>query len=231
MGAPPDITIVVPCYNEEAIVRLFHEELRRVRARMADVSFEIIMVDDGSQDHTLEIIAELHHSDPSVRYISFSRNFGKEAALLAGLEAARGAYVAVMDADLQDPPSLLPEMYRAVVSGAYDCAATRRVSRKGEPLILSLLARVFYRLMSKISDAHIVDGARDFRLMSRRMVDAILSLKEYNRFSKGIYSWVGFETRWFEYENTERAAGVTKWSFQKLFLYSIDGITAFPHPP
>ena len=231
MGAAPDITIVVPCYNEEAVVRLFHAELCRVRALMDHVSFEIIMVDDGSQDHTREIITELHRSDSSVRYISFSRNFGKEAALLAGLEAARGTYVAVMDADLQDPPSLLPEMYRAVVSGAYDCAATRRVSRKGEPLVLSLLARVFYRIMSKISDAHIADGARDFRLMSRRMVDAILSLKEYNRFSKGIYSWVGFETRWFEYENTERAAGVSKWSFRQLFLYSIDAITAFSTSP
>jgi glycosyltransferase involved in cell wall biosynthesis len=231
MDKRPDITIVVPCYNEEAVLRLFHAELERIRALMAGASFEIILVDDGSQDNTLPILKELHQADPAVRYLSFSRNFGKEAALLAGLEAARGAYVAVMDADLQDPPALLPEMYQTVLSGNYDCAATRRVSRKGEPLIRSIFARVFYRLMSGISDARIVDGARDFRLMSRKMTDAILSLKEYNRFSKGIYSWVGFRTRWFEYENTERAAGVTKWSFRQLLLYSIDGITAFSTSP
>ena len=231
MGKRPDITIVVPCYNEEAVLRLLHEELSRVISQMGETSFELILVDDGSTDDTLKIIAGIHQLDPSVRYISFSRNFGKEAALLAGLEASSGTYVAVMDADLQDPPSLLPEMYQAVLTGGFDCAATRRVSRTGEPPVRSLFARIYFQLMSRISDTQIVDGARDFRLMSRKMVEAILSLKEYNRFTKGIYSWVGFRTRWFEYENTERAAGVTKWSLRQLFTYSLDGITAFSTAP
>lgn len=227
----PEISVVVPCYNEEAVLRLFQAEMNRVRSEMADVSFEILFVDDGSLDETRTIIAGLHDEDPTIRYISFSRNFGKEAALLAGLEAAAGTYVAVMDVDLQDPPSLLPGMYRAVSSGAYDCAAARRISRKGEPAIRSLFARMFYQIMSRISDAHIVDGVRDFRLMSRKMVEAILSMREYNRFSKGIYSWVGFRTRWFEYEKTKRAAGESKWSFRQLFAYSLDGITAFSTAP
>jgi glycosyltransferase involved in cell wall biosynthesis len=231
MNLRPDITIVVPCYNEEAVLRIFHAEMVRVRSEMTGVSFEIIFVDDGSTDNTCGIFRELHLADSSVRYLSFSRNFGKEAAMLAGLEEAKGLHVAVMDADLQDPPSLLPEMYQALVSGDYDCAATRRISRKGNPLVRSLLARVFYRIMSIISDADLVNGDRDFRLMSRKMVDAILSVREYNRFSKGIYSFVGFKTRWFEYENTERAAGETKWSFRKLYTYSLDGIMAFSTAP
>lgn len=231
MDPPPDISIVVPCYNEEAVLRLFHAELSRIRSEMPGTTFDILFVDDGSEDETREIITGIHLADPSVRYISFSRNFGKEAALLAGLESATGAHVAVMDADLQDPPSLLPAMYQAVLSGHYDCAAARRVSRKGEPPIRSLLAGVFYRIMSGITDAQIVEGARDFRLMSRKMVNAILAVKEYNRFSKGIYSWVGFRTRWFEYENTARAAGVTKWSTGKLLTYSFDGIMAFSTSP
>ncbi len=226
-----EISIVVPCYNEAPALPHLYTELTALKQKLPGVSFEFVLVDDGSTDGTRDVIRDLSQNDADVRYVFFSRNFGKEAALLAGLEAARGKYVAVMDADLQDPPSLLPEMYSAVKSGDYDCAATRRVSRKGEPLIRSFFARSFYRLMSKISDAHIVDGARDYRLMSRRMVDAILSLKEYNRFSKGIFSWVGFETRWFEYQNIERVAGETKWSFWKLFLYSLEGITAFSTAP
>jgi len=226
-----EISIVVPCYNEAPALPHLYTELAALKQKLPGVSFEFVLVDDGSTDGTRDVIRGLSEKDADVRYVFFSRNFGKEAALLAGLEAARGKYVAVMDADLQDPPALLPEMYAAVKTGDYDCAATRRVSRKGEPPIRSLFARAFYRLMSKISDAHIVDGARDYRLMSRRMVDAILSLKEYNRFSKGIFSWVGFETRWFEYQNIERVAGETKWSFWKLFLYSLEGITAFSTAP
>ena len=224
-----EISIVVPCYNEAPALPHLYTELTALKQKLPGVSFEFVLVDDGSTDGTRDVIRDLSQNDADVRYVFFP-NFGKEAALLAGLKPP-GKYVAVMDADLQDPPSLLPEMYSVVKSGDYDCAATRRVSRKGEPLIRSFFARSFYRLMSKISDAHIVDGARDYRLMSRRMVDAILSLKEYNRFSKGIFSWVGFETRWFEYQNIERVAGETKWSFWKLFLYSLEGITAFSTAP
>lgn len=231
MNSRPDITIIIPCYNEEAVLPVFHAEMARVRSEMTGVSFEIIFVDDGSTDNTYGIVSALHRADPSVRFLSFSRNFGKEAAMLAGLEEAKGLHVAVMDADLQDPPSLLPEMYQTLMAGGYDCAAARRISRKGTPIVRSLLARVFYRIMSIISDADLVNGDRDFRLMSRKMVDAILSVREYNRFSKGIYSFVGFKTRWFEYENTDRAAGETKWSFRKLFSYSLDGIMAFSTAP
>lgn len=231
MRTIPLVSLVVPCCNEEAALPFLYGELCRVRTEMRGVRFEFIFIDDGSADKTRDVLSALRKKDPAAHFISFSRNFGKEAALLAGLEAAKGEYVAVLDADLQDPPSLLPRMYESVVSGEYDCAATRRVSRIGEPPIRSLFARLFYRLMSKISDAHIVDGARDFRLMSRRMVDAILSLKEYNRFSKGIFSWVGFRTKWFEYQNVARVAGETKWSFWKLFLYSLEGITAFSTAP
>ncbi len=225
------VSLVVPCYNEEEALPFLYGELARVSASMAALDFEFILVDDGSSDRTREVMVSLRERDARVRYISFSRNFGKEAALLAGLRAASGAYVAVLDADLQDPPSLLPEMYEAIAKEGYDCAATRRVSRKGEPPIRSLFAHAFYKLMSKISDAHIVDGARDFRLMTRQMVDSILSLSEYNRFSKGIFTWVGFKTKWMEYENVERVAGQTKWSFWKLFLYSLEGITAFSTVP
>lgn len=227
----PLISLVVPCYNEEEALPYLYAELCGVSASMAVATFEFILVDDGSSDKTLDTLVALAKKDPRVRYISFSRNFGKEAALLAGLRSSKGEYVAVLDADLQDPPSLLPSMYEAVTTGGYDCAATRRVTRKGEPPLRSIFAHGFYRLMSRISDAHIMDGARDFRLMTRQMVDAILSLTEYNRFSKGIFSWIGFKTKWMEYENVERVAGQTKWSFWKLFMYSLEGITAFSTVP
>jgi len=227
----PLVSLIVPCYNEEEALPFLYAELRKVSLAMDSAVFEFIFVDDGSSDRTRDVLVDIAGKDDRVRYVSFSRNFGKEAALLAGLRASKGAFVAVLDADLQDPPSLLPEMFAAVSSGEYDCAATRRVTRKGEPPLRSLFAHGFYRLMSKISDAHIVDGARDFRLMTRQMVDAILSLSEYNRFSKGIFSWVGFRTKWMEYENIERVAGQTKWSFWKLFLYSLEGITAFSTVP
>ena len=227
----PLISLVVPCYNEEEALPFLYAELCAVSASMSVASFEFILVDDGSSDKTLDTLIALAKKDSRVRYISFSRNFGKEAALLAGLRSSKGEYVAVLDADLQDPPSLLPSMYEAVTSGGFDCAATRRVNRKGEPPLRSIFAHGFYKLMSRISDAHIVDGARDFRLMTRQMVDAILSLTEYNRFSKGIFSWIGFKTKWMEYENVERVAGQTKWSFWKLFLYSLEGITAFSTVP
>lgn len=224
------LSIVVPCFNEEKALDIFHPEITRVCAGLG-VSYGVVYVNDGSSDATLQIMRELSAADSHVRYVSFSRNFGKEAALLAGLETARGDYVVTMDVDMQDPPALIPEMFKAVTEEGFDCAATRRVTRKGEPPIRSFFARKFYRIMNRISDANIVDGARDFRLMKRSMVDAILSLTEKNRFSKGIFSWVGFSTKWFEYENIERAAGETKWSFWKLLKYSLDGITAFSTTP
>lgn len=231
------ISIVVPCYKEEASLPIFMEELTRVVALMQendpDLEFELVLVDDGSPDNTLAVIKSLARQEGPVRvrWISFSRNFGKEAALYAGLQAARGDYVATMDADLQDPPSLLPEMLEALKSEDYDNVATRRSTREGEPKIRSAFARLFYRIINRISDADIVDGARDFRLMKRRMVDAILSMGEYNRFSKGIFGWVGFRTKWIEYENVQRAAGESKWNFFSLFLYSIDGIVGFSTAP
>ncbi len=224
------ISIVVPCYNEDESMPLFYKAVTEELENL-NVDFEIIFVDDGSKDKTLETAKNLHEKDKRVRYISFSRNFGKEAGMLAGLKAAKGDYTAVMDADMQDPPSLLPEMYDAVKNGGFDCAATRRTTRKGEPVIRSFFARMFYKIINKISDADIVDGARDFRLMSRKMVDAVLSLSEYNRFSKGIFGWVGFKTKWIEYVNVERVAGETKWSFWKLFKYSMEGIMAFSTTP
>ena len=224
------ISIVVPCYNEEESMPVFYREVTNVVSKM-NVECEIIFIDDGSKDKTLDVAKQLRRKDNRVRYISFSRNFGKEAGMLAGLKAAKGDFVAVMDADLQDPPSLLPKMYEAVTKEGYDCAATRRTDRKGEPPIRSFFARLFYRLINKISDANIVDGARDFRLMKRKMVDAVLSLGEYNRFSKGIFGWVGFKTKWLEYVNVERVAGKTKWSFWKLFKYSFEGIMAFSTTP
>lgn len=227
----PDISLVVPCYNEEEALPFLYAELVKVRDSLPKTRFECILVDDGSADGTKDAMKVLAARDRDVRFISFSRNFGKEAALLAGLEAARGQYVGVIDADLQDPPSLIPEMLGALKTGEWDCVATRRVSRKGEPPIRSFFARLFYRLMGRISDAHIVDGARDFRLMTRQMRDSIVSLTEYNRFSKGIFSWVGFKTKWLEYENVERVAGETKWSFWGLFFYSLEGITAFSTVP
>jgi glycosyltransferase involved in cell wall biosynthesis len=225
------ITIIVPCYNEEQTVFLFYEEIQKTAKLMPDVSLRLLFVDDGSKDGTLGKFRELRQRDPKVEYISFSRNFGKEAAVYAGLCHAKGDYAAIMDADLQDPPSLLPEMYRAVTEEGYDSAATRRVTRKGEPPIRSFFARRFYHIMNRISDVELMDGARDYRLMSRKYVDALLSLQEYNRFSKGLYGWVGFKTKWFEFENVERVAGETKWSFWKLFKYSLDGIVAFSEVP
>ena len=225
------ITAVVPCYNEQEALGLFYEELNRVTEEMRDCEFEILFVNDGSKDRTLELMKELAEKDGRVKYISFSRNFGKEAAIYAGLEHASGDLVAIMDADLQDPPRLLPEMYRAVTEEGYDSVATRRVTRKGEPPIRSFFARMFYRLMNKMCKTEVVDGARDFRLMTRPFVDSLLSMKEYNRFSKGLFGWVGFRTKWIEFENVERVAGETKWAFWKLLLYAIDGMVAFSTMP
>ncbi len=228
------LSIVVPCYNEQEALPYFLEEIRRVADDMSatrGTAFEILFVNDGSGDGTLDILRQAASEDKRVRYISFSRNFGKEAAMYAGLKNAAGDYAAIMDADMQDPPALLPEMYDALQSGEYDSVATRRADRKGEPPVRSFFAHCFYKLINRISDADIVDGARDFRLMKRQMVDAILSMSEYNRFSKGIFGWVGFRTKWLPYENIERVAGETKWSFWKLFKYSLQGITAFSTAP
>ena len=224
------ISLVVPCYNEEEVIKIFYDEIQKIKKDFEDVSFEIIFVNDGSKDKTLDLMRELSKND-DVRYISFSRNFGKEAAMYAGLEASLGDYVAIMDADLQDPPALLKEMYELLKSKEYDSVATRRVTRKGEPVIRSFFARLYYKIINKISKTEIVDGTRDFRLMTRQMVNAVLEVKEYNRFSKGIFSWVGFRTKWLEYENVERVAGETKWSFWKLFLYSLESIVAFSTVP
>ena len=223
---------IVPCYNEEENIDYFYQEFMKNESffRDHDLEFELLYVDDGSKDKTVEKVKELRRKDERVHLISFSRNFGKEAAMYAGLEHAKGDYVAVMDADLQDPPSLLPEMFGYLWDG-YDQAATRRVTRKGEPPIRSFFARQFYKLINKFSKTEIVDGARDFRLMKRCVVDAILSVKEYNRFSKGIFEWVGFKTRWIEFENVERKYGETKWSFWKLFVYAMDGIVAYSTVP
>lgn len=225
------ITIIIPCYNEQESVELFYQEMNRIMILMKKQDFELIFIDDGSKDLTLSIIKQLSEKDNRIKYISFSRNFGKEAAIYAGLEHAEGDFVALMDADLQDPPALLPEMYKVVKEEGYDSVATRRVTRKGEPVIRSFFARQFYKIMNKISSADIVDGARDYRLMNRKYVNSLLKLKEYNRFSKGLFGWVGFKTKWLEYENVNRVAGETKWSFWKLFLYSIEGIVAFSTVP
>lgn len=227
------LSLVVPCYNEEESIPLFYQETQRIYAeslKSFGLALEYVFVDDGSSDGTLSVVKRLAETDERVHYVSFSRNFGKEAGIYAGLEAASGDYVAVMDADLQDPPALLPQMVAALEEG-YDCIATRRKNRKGEPPVRSFFARLFYRLINKMSSTQIIDGARDFRLMKRMVVNAILSDKEYNRFSKGIFSWVGFRTKWIEYENVERRAGKTKWSFWKLFLYSVDGILAYTTLP
>ena len=225
------ITVAVPCYNEEAALSPFFAVLTDVAEKMNYVDFEFLFINDGSRDRTLEKIKELAAADDRVKYISFSRNFGKEAGIHAGLKNASGDYVVIMDADLQDPPALLPEMYRAVTDEGYDCVGSRRVTRKGEPPIRSFFARMFYKLINKMSDADIVDGARDFQMMSRKVVDAILAMGEYNRFSKGIFGWIGFRKKWLEYENIERVAGETKWSFWKLFLYALEGIVAFSTAP
>lgn len=226
------LTVVVPCYNEQESVPLFYRELVKLNTFFEDNSLELelLFIDDGSKDGTVSAVRELKNIDSRVHLVSFSRNFGKEAAMYAGLQNSHGDYVVFMDADLQDPPSLLPEMYQGILEG-YDSVATRRVSRKGEPPIRSFFARMFYRLMRKISKTEMMDGARDYRLMTRQMVDAILEMGEYNRFTKGIFGWVGFNTKWLEYENIERVAGETKWSFWKLFVYSIEGIVAFSTAP
>jgi len=224
------LSLVIPCYNEETTLPQFYTDAVR-RCESINKPFELIFIDDGSKDATLKILKQMAHNDTRIHYISFSRNFGKEAAMLAGLQAARGTYTAVLDADGQDPPSLIPQMLEAVASGEYDCAGTRRVSRTGEPPVRSFFARRFYRIMGKLTDITFVDGTRDFRLMNRRYMDALLTLPERNRFSKGIFPWIGFNTKWFEYENIARTAGRTKWSFWELFAYSLDGVTAFSSKP
>lgn len=229
------ISVVVPCYNEQDVLPMFYEEITKVTDKMKEehgyLNFEYLFVNDGSKDITLDILRDYSEKDSRVRYVSFSRNFGKEAAMIAGLENAKGDYVVLLDADLQHPPEFIPQMYEYVSSGAYDCAATRRISRKGQPKLLSFFARSFYKVINKISQTQIVDGAQDFRFMTRQMVDAIINMPEYSRFSKGIFSWVGFNTKYIEYENVERAAGTTKWSFWKLFKYSLEGIFAFSTAP
>lgn len=225
------ITLIIPCYNEQESLPLLYPELVKVAGQMSEQKFEFLFVNDGSKDQTLELLKELAGKDSRVKYVSFSRNFGKEAAMYAGIENAKGDYVAFMDADMQDPPSLLPQMYHAVTEEGYDSAATRRVTRKGEPPIRSFFARMFYKIMNKISDTDVVDGARDFRLMNRKFVNALLQMKEYNRFSKGLFGWIGYKTKWIEFENVERVAGETKWSFWSLFKYSIEGILAFTTTP
>lgn len=230
----PILSLVVPCYNEQEVLPVFYKEVVRVIGEMnlsGPADTEFIFVDDGSNDNTALVIKEMSKSDSRIHYIIFSRNFGKEAAIYAGLQRADGEYTAVLDVDLQDPPALLPEMLKVIQEDGYDCAATRRVTRKNEPRVRSFFARLFYKIMGIISDVPVVDGARDFRLMNRKYKDAVVSLCERNRFTKGIFPWVGFNTKWFEYENVERAAGKTKWSFRKLFLYSLDGIIGFSTKP
>lgn len=229
-GGTKVISLIVPCFNEQEALPIFYKEIKKILITM-ECSYEILFVNDGSKDHTLEIIKELANGDESVKYLSFSRNFGKEAAMYAGFCNACGDYVAVMDADMQDPPSLLPEMVKILDTGEYDSVATCRLNRAGEPLIRSFFARGFYKIINCISEADIVEGARDFRLMKRKMVDAIISMGEYNRFSKGIFGWLGFQTFWLPYDNVERVAGETKWSFWKLFKYAVDGIINFSQAP
>ena len=224
------ISIIVPCYNEEEALPLFYKEINKVSETM-DEEFEFIFVNDGSKDKTLEVIKNLSTLNKRCKYINFSRNFGKESAMYAGLELSTGNYITLMDADLQDPPSLLPKMLKLIKEEGYDSVGTRRVTRKGEPPIRSFFARMFYKIINKMSKVEMVDGARDYRLMTRQMTDAIINLKEYNRYSKGLFSFVGFNTKWLEYENVQRVAGETKWSFWKLFLYAIDGIVAFTTAP
>ncbi|MBQ8394633.1 MAG: glycosyltransferase family 2 protein [Clostridia bacterium] len=225
------LSLIVPCYNEEEALPIFYEEVDKISALLKNYEVEMLFVDDGSKDKTLDVVKELAKKDERVKYLSFSRNFGKEAAMYAGFCNASGDLVAVLDADMQDPPSLLPEMIRIIEEEGYDSVATRRVTRKGEPKIRSFFARMFYKLMGKISDVDLVDGARDFRLMKRKMVDAIIAMSETNRFSKGIFGWIGFKTYWMEYENVKRVAGQTKWSFWGLFKYSLEGITNFSDAP
>lgn len=226
------LSIVVPCFNEEATIPIFYDAVEKIRHQI-DADIEYCFIDDGSRDGTLDILRDLNKKSGVVHYTSFSRNFGKEAALYAGLKMAKGDYIVTMDVDLQDPPSLLPEMWHILHNpdNDYDCVATRRTTRKGEPRIRSFFARLFYKLINELSDTEIVDGARDYRMMTRQMVNAVIQDSEYNRFSKGIFSWVGFHTKWLAYENIERSAGETKWSFWKLFKYSIEGILAYTTIP
>lgn len=225
------ISVIVSCYNEEQTIPIFYKEIINVAKKMKDNEFEFIFVNDGSKDDTLNIIKDLARKDKRVRFLSFSRNFGKESAMFAGLEAATGDYVTLMDADLQDPPSMLPRMLDIIKKGGYDSVGTRRVTRKGEPPIRSFFARWFYKIINKMSKVEMVDGARDYRLMKKCVVDSIISLKEYNRYSKGLFSFVGYDTKWLEYENVERIAGETKWSFWKLVKYAMEGIVAFTTAP
>lgn len=225
------ISLVIPCYNEADALPILYKEICEIGKELIDYQLEILLINDGSRDNTLDVMKKIALTDNRVVYLSFSRNFGKEAAIYAGLVNSKGNYVCVMDADMQDPPSLLPEMLKIVQQNDYDSVATRRLDRKGEPIVRSFFAKMFYKIINRISDADIVDGARDFRLMKRDMVDAIISMGEYNRFSKGVFGWVGFKTYWLSYENIERIAGETKWSFWKLFKYSLDGIVNFSQSP
>lgn len=225
------ISIVIPCYNEEQALGIIYEKLVEIASQMTQFDFEFVLVNDGSNDYTLAVMRTLAQKDVRVSYYSFSRNFGKEAALLCGLKNASGDYIATMDADMQDPPELIPQMVEALESGAYDNVASRRVTRKGEPLIRSFFARKFYKWMRKMTHIEIADGARDYRMMSRAMVNSILALPEYNRFSKGIFAWVGYRTKWIEFENVKRSAGETKWNFWQLLRYSVDGIVNFSNAP
>ena len=225
------LSIVVPCYNEEESIPVYYDAMVKEMQEMDYVDFEIIFINDGSKDKTLEIIRDLAKKDKKIRYVSFSRNFGKEAAMLAGLRASKGDFVTTMDVDLQDPPSLLPEMYKGIVEECYDCVATKSTSRHGYSFIRKIFTSLFYKIIGSMSKTEMVAGARDYRLMTRQMVDAVLSMSEYNRYSKGIFSFVGFDTKWIEYENQERVAGTTKWNFWKLLKYAVDGIVGFSTAP
>ena len=225
------ISIIVPCYNEKESLPLFYDAIKKIEKKLKEVDFEYLFVNDGSKDTTLDILRELSEKDKHVRYISFSRNFGKEAAMYAGLEHSSGDFVTIMDADLQDPPEMLIDMYKGITEEGYDCVATRRTIRKGEPIIRSFFAKRFYKLINRMSKVEMVDGARDFRLMIRQMVNSILELKEYNRYSKGLFSFVGYTSKGLEYKNVERVAGTTKWSFWKLLIYAFEGIIAFSTTP
>ena len=225
------LSLVIPAYNEEESIPIFYKETQNIISDLPNMEVEYLFVDDGSGDNTLEVLRDLNKRDAQVHYISFSRNFGKEAAIYAGLENATGDYVVIMDADLQDPPALIPEMLRIVIEEGYDCVGTRRIDRKGEPVIRSWFARLFYKVINKLSKTEVVDGARDYQLMNRKVVKAVLSMGEYNRFSKGIFGWVGYKKKWLEYENVERAAGESKWSFLSLFIYALNGIIAFSTAP
>lgn len=225
------LSLVIPAYNEEDSIPIFYKETQNIISELPNIEFEYLFVDDGSDDNTLEVLRDLNKRDAQLHYISFSRNFGKEAAIYAGLENATGDYVVIMDADLQDPPALIPEMLRIVIEEGYDCVGTRRIDRKGEPVIRSWFARLFYKVINKLSKTEVVDGARDYQLMNRKVVKAVLSMGEYNRFSKGIFGWVGYKKKWLEYENVERAAGESKWSFLSLFIYALNGIIAFSTAP